>query len=262
MNSYTNTLFEKKDGIGKVILNRPKVLNALSTESLNELNDLLDEIKNDNEIKVVIVTGNGSKSFCAGWDIGSMQLPMSIMQARNWSELGQTVFNKIENLPQPVLAVINGFALGVGCELAMACDVRLAAQHAAFAQPEPFIGMIPGFGGTQRLARLIGQANAKELMFTCDTIDAAEAFRIGLINRVIPSDELMDQAHTMAQKIMTKAPIAVQLCKNAVNKGFDLDISSALAYEKELCAACFTTEDQLEGIRAFQEKRRAIFKGK
>lgn len=262
MNSYTNILFEKKDGIGKVILNRPKVLNALSTESLYELNELLDEIKNDDEIKVVIVTGSGSKSFCAGWDIGTMQLPMSIMQARNWSELGQTVFNKIENLPQPVVAVINGFALGVGCELAMACDIRLAAQHAAFAQPEPFIGMIPGFGGTQRLARLIGQANAKELMFTCDTIDAAEAFRIGLINRVISSDELMDQANAMAQKIMSQAPIAVRLCKIAVNKGLDLDMTSALAYEKELCAECFTTADQIEGIRAFQEKRRAIFKGK
>lgn len=261
MSVYANFLLEKDHGIGIATINRPKVLNALNSEALNELGKIFDELAGDDQVKVVIVTGSGDKSFCVGWDIPSMQLPMSVIEGRNWAKTGQAIFNRIENLPQPVIAVINGFALGVGCELAMACDIRIASNKAKFSQPEVSIGMTPGFGGTQRLARLVGKGRAKELMFTCDVIDAQEAHRIGLINKVAAPDELMDAAKAMAQKIISQAPIAVQLCKTAVNNGLDADFKTGQAYESELFALCFATEDQIEGISAFREKRKANFKG-
>jgi enoyl-CoA hydratase len=187
---------------------------------------------------------------------------MSAIEGRSWGKLGQAVFNKIENFAKPVIAAINGFALGGGCELAMACDIRIASEKAKFGQPEVTLGILPGFGGTQRLARLVGKGIAKELLYTGDMIDATEAYRIGLVNKIVDAGELMNTAKTMAQKIMSRAPIAVRLCKAAVNKGLDVDLESGIAYEAEVFGLCFTTRDQKEGMAAFVEKRKADFQDK
>ena len=261
MSTYENILFEKDNGIGLVTINRPKALNALNGPTLRELDQLCDEIAADRSIQVVIITGSGEKSFVAGADITEMQ-SLSAIEGRNWGKLGQAVFNKIEGLPQPVIAAINGFALGGGCELAMACDIRIASEKAKFGQPEVGLGITPGFGGTQRLPRLVGKGRAKELLFTADTIDAAEAYRIGLVNKVLPPAELMNAAKGVAQKIMSRAPVAVQLCKAAVNEGMDVDLESGIAYEAEVFGLCFATADQKEGMAAFVEKRKVTFVGK
>jgi enoyl-CoA hydratase len=261
LNIYENLLFENDNGVGIITINRPKALNALNGTTLHELDRLGDQIAKDSSVRVVIITGSGEKSFVAGADITEMQ-PLSAIEARNWAKLGQDVFNKIENLPQPVIAAINGFALGGGCELAMACDIRIASDKAKFGQPEVSLGITPGFGGTQRLARLVGKGRAKELLFTGDIIDAAEAYRIGLVNKVVVPEELMNTVRAMAQKIMFRAPIAVQLCKAAVNEGLDVDLESGIAYEAEVFGLCFATVDQKEGMTAFVEKRQADFTGK
>lgn len=258
---YQNLLFVNQDGIGIITLNRPKALNALNGQLMLEISHLADEIAKDETVKVVIITGSGDKAFVAGADITEMQ-PMSAIEGRNWGKLGQATFAKIENLPQPVIAAVNGFALGGGCELAMACDIRVASERAKFGQPEVSLGITPGFAGTQRLARLVGRGIAKELLFTGDMIDAAEAYRIGLANRVVPAEQLMDTAKELAQKIMSRAPVAVQLCKAAVNEGMDMDQDSAVAYEAEVFGLCFATADQTEGMSAFVEKRKASFTGK
>lgn len=258
---YQNLLYELDGGIGIITINRPKALNALNGATLHELDDLLDAIAQDSAVKVVIITGGGEKAFVAGADITEMQ-PMSAIEGRNWGKLGQAVFDKLENLPQPVIAAVNGFALGGGCELAMACDIRIASERAKFGQPEVTLGITPGFAGTQRLPRLIGIGRAKELLFTGDMIDAAEAYRIGLVNKVVPPEELMAAAKMMAQKIMSRAPVAVRLCKAAVNNGLDMDLQSAMAYEAEVFGLCFATADQKEGMAAFVEKRKANFSGK
>lgn len=258
---YQNLLFVNQDGIGIITLNRPKALNALNGQLMLEISHLADEIAKDETVKVVIITGSGDKAFVAGADITEMQ-PMSAIEGRNWGKLGQATFAKIENLPQPVIAAVNGFALGGGCELAMACDIRIASERAKFGQPEVSLGITPGFAGTQRLARLVGRGIAKELLFTGDMIDAAEAYRIGLANRVVPAEQLMDTAKELAKKIMSRAPVAVQLCKAAVNEGMDMDQDSAVAYEAEVFGLCFATADQTEGMSAFVEKRKASFTGK
>lgn len=258
---YQNLLFVNQDGIGIITLNRPKALNALNGQLMLEISHLADEIAKDETVKVVIIIGSGDKAFVAGADITEMQ-PMSAIEGRNWGKLGQATFAKIENLPQPVIAAVNGFALGGGCELAMACDIRVASERAKFGQPEVSLGITPGFAGTQRLARLVGRGIAKELLFTGDMIDAAEAYRIGLANRVVPAEQLMDTAKELAQKIMSRAPVAVQLCKAAVNEGMDMDQDSAVAYEAEVFGLCFATADQTEGMSAFVEKRKASFTGK
>lgn len=258
---YTNLWYEKENGMGLITINRPKALNALNAATLKELDCLLDKIATDSEVKVVIVTGAGEKSFVAGADITEMQ-SLNAMEGRDWGKLGQKVFTKLENLPQPVIAAVNGFALGGGCELAMACDIRIASDKAKFGQPEVGLGIIPGFGGTQRLPRLIGKGRAKELLYTADIIDAAEAYRIGLVNKVTVPEELMSTAKAMAQTIMTKASLAVQLCKAAVNEGVDTDLDTGLAYEAEVFGLCFATADQKEGMTAFVEKRKPNFSGK
>lgn len=261
MSEYQNLLFEKDDGIGIITLNRPKALNALNAATMYELSALADEIAKDDTVKVVIIIGSGEKAFVAGADITEMQ-SMSAIEGRNWGKLGQMVFNKIENLPQPVIAAIHGFALGGGCELSMACDIRIVSEKAKFGQPEVTLGITPGFAGTQRLARLVGKGRAKEILYTGDMIDAAEAYRIGLANKVVAPEELMNTAKTMAKKIMSRAPIAVQMCKAAVNEGLDMDLDSGVAYEAEVFGLCFATADQKEGMTAFVEKRKANFIGK
>jgi enoyl-CoA hydratase len=186
----------------------------------------------------------------------------SAIEGRKWGKLAQAVFNKLENLPQPVIAAVNGYALGGGCELAMACDIRIASEKANFGQPEVTLGVIPGFAGTQRLPRLVGKGRAKEMLFTGGMIDAAEAHRIGLANKVVAPEELIAAARGMAEKIMSRGPVAVQLCKAAVNEGLDMDLESGMAYEAEVFGLCFATADQKEGMSAFMEKRKAAFVGR
>ena len=257
---FTNLLYENQDGIAYITMNRPKALNALNQETLEELNQLVDALAKDSSVQVVILTGSGEKAFVAGADITQMQ-SMSAIEGRNFGKLGQAVFNKIENLPQPVIAAVNGFALGGGCELAMACDIRIASEKAKFGQPEVTLGITPGFAGTQRLPRLVGKGRAKQLLYTADTIDAQEAFRIGLVNEVAPAESLMAVARAMALKIQSRAPVAVQLCKAAVNEGMDTDLETGTAYEAEVFGLCFATNDQKEGMAAFAEKRKVKFTG-
>ena len=258
---FTNLLFENQNGVGIITLNRPKALNALNQATLEELNQIADRLAQDTSVKVIIITGSGEKAFVGGADIPQMQ-PMSAMESRNFAKFGQGVFNKIENLPQPVIAAINGYALGGGCELAMACDIRVASDKAKLGQPEVTLGITPGFAGTQRLARLVGKGRAKELLYTGDIIDANEAYRLGLVNKVVPAEELMPAVTALAQKILSRAPVAVQLCKAAVNEGLDTDLETGTAYEAEVFALCFATADQKEGMGAFVEKRKAQFIGK
>jgi len=257
---FANLLYENQDGIALITMNRPKAMNALNQETLDELNQLVDVLAKDSSVQVVILTGSGEKAFVAGADIAQMQ-SMSAMEGRNFGKLGQAVFNKLENLPQPVIAAVNGFALGGGCELAMACDIRIASEKAKFGQPEVTLGITPGFAGTQRLPRLVGKGRAKQLLYTGDVIDAQEAYRIGLVNVVAPAEELMTTARAMAQKIQSRAAVAVQLCKAAVNEGLDTDLETGTAYEAEVFGLCFATADQKEGMAAFTEKRKAQFTG-
>lgn len=260
MNQYQSLLWENRDGIGIVTINRSKALNALNSALLHEFDSLLDELAQDDSVKAVIITGSGEKAFVAGADIGEMR-QMSPIAGRDFGKLGQAVFNKIENLPKPVIAAVNGFALGGGCELAMACDIRLAADKACFGQPEVSLGIVPGFGGTQRLARLVGRGLAKEMLFTGGMIDAAEAYRIGLVNKLVAAGELMTEAISLAKQILANAPIAVRMAKAAVNEGLDADLETGVAYEAEVFGLCFATADQKEGMAAFLEKRKARFSG-
>jgi enoyl-CoA hydratase len=259
--TYNNVLYQTDNGIGMITLNRPKALNALNSELLTELNGLLDEIAQDDSVKVVIITGSGDKAFVAGADIAEMQ-NISPLEGRAFGKFGQAIFNKLENIPQPVIAAVNGFALGGGCELAMACDIRIASDKAKFGQPEVGLGIVPGFGGTQRLPRLIGKGRAKELLYTADMINAEEAYRIGLVNRIVAADELLSTAKELAEKIMARAQAAVRLCKAAVNTGMDTDLESGIAYEAEVFGLCFATADQKEGMSAFIGKRKPNFSNK
>lgn len=259
---FENLLFEKDGNIATVTINRPKALNALNADTLKELDQVFTELAGDDDVSAVILTGAGEKAFVAGADISFMK-DLTAVEARAFAQLGQAAFNKIENLPQPVIAVINGFALGGGCELASACDIRIASESAKFGQPEVSLGVPPGFAGTQRLPRLVGKGRAKELLYTGDMIDAAEAYRIGLVNKVYPTaEELMAAALKMAKKIASKGQIAVRVTKSAVNQGMEMDSARGMAYEAEVFGLVFSTEDQKEGMAAFLEKRKADFKGK
>lgn len=260
MTQYANLLFENDNGVGIVTLNRPKALNALNAATMQELERIFDELAADESVKAVIITGSGDKAFVAGADITEMQ-PMTAVQGCNWGKYGQSVMNKIENLPKPVIAAINGFALGGGCELAMSCDIRIASEKAKFGQPEVTLGITPGFAGTQRLPRLVGKGRAKEILYTGDLIDAAEAYRIGLVNKVVAPEELMSTAKALAVRITSRAPVAVAMCKAAVNEGLDMDLESGVAYEAGVFGLCFATHDQKEGMGAFVEKRKARFSG-
>jgi enoyl-CoA hydratase len=258
---YNNIILEKEEGLAILYINRPKALNALNKDTLTEMRQAIEDVESDDEIRVLIITGAGNKSFVAGADIAYMH-PLSAVEGREFSDYGEKTFRLLELMEKPVIAAINGFALGGGCELAMACDIRLAADKALFAQPEVGLGVIPGFGGTQRLPRIIGEGRAKELTYTADTIKADEAYRIGLVNHVYPADQLMDEAKKLAAKIMSKAPLAVGFAKFAIGTGLQVDIDSAMSIESDMFGMCTSTADQKEGMGAFLEKRKPVFQGK
>jgi len=259
--TFDNLLYEVSDGIATVTVNRPKALNALNAATLKDLVSCFAGIAEDAAVKVVILTGSGEKAFVAGADISEMQ-PLDAVTAREFARLGHQLAAAIEALPKPVIAAVNGFALGGGCELSLCCDIRLAGENAKFGQPEVNLGVIPGFGGTQRLARLVGKGLAAELIMTGDMIDAAEAHRLGLANKVYPLAELLPAAQKMAAKIASKGLVAVAFAKAALRDGLETDLARACAHEADLFGLCFATDDQKEGMQAFLEKRPAAFTGK
>lgn len=258
---YKNIEVKIEKGIATITINRPKALNALNTETLEELKNVLEVLQNDDGVKVIVITGAGEKAFVAGADISEMK-DMSVFEAKKFAELGQKVFRKIELMKKPVIAAVNGYALGGGCELALACDIRIASRNAKFGQPEVGLGIIPGFGGTQRLPRIVGVSKAKELIYTGDMIDAEEALRIGLISKVVEQEKLLEEAYGIAKKIMSKGLVAVSLAKEAINKSLEVDIDSGMEYEANAFAMCFGTQDQKEGMAAFLEKRAPKFEGR
>lgn len=259
--TYSNILVDYQEQIALVTINRPKALNALNTLTLQELSQVVEDLANNSSVRVVILTGSGEKAFVAGADIAEMNTKTPL-EARTFSQLGQKLMNQIESLPQPVIAAINGFALGGGLELAMACDIRLAGENARFGQPEVNLGIPAGFGGTQRLPRLVGSGRASEILLTAELFDAQEAFRMGLVNRVYPKEELQEQALAMARKIAAKAPVAIQLTKSAIYKGANMDLISGQDYEAEVFALAFHTEDRKAGFKAFLEKSQTEFQGR
>lgn len=249
---YQNILCAVENGIATITINRPKALNALNLDTVTELKDAIEKIAVDKAVKVVVITGAGEKSFVAGADIKEMATKTPA-EGREWGQFGQNVFTEIENMPQPVIAAINGFCLGGGCELSCACDIRYAAENAKFGQPEVGLGITPGFGGTQRLTRVVGRGQAKELIYTGGMIGAEEAKAIGLVNKVVPQEELMPTVLKLAGKIAKNAPVAVQLSKAAINRGINCDVVTGIAYEAEVFGLCFSTNDQKEGMAAFVE---------
>lgn len=257
---YKTILYDKADGVGTITINRPKAYNAINFEMLKEFDHVLSDIEKDVEIKVGLIVGS-EKYFAAGADLTEVSNIDSPVDAYYYIKR-LDVLHRIERLDKPVIAAISGFALGGGCELSMCCDIRIAAENATFGQPEIKLGLIPGAGGTQRLPRLIGMSKAKELLYTGDSIDANEAYRLGLVSKVVPVDSLMDEARTLALKIARQPGAALRATKIAMNGGIDMDIKSAIAYEARCFEILFSTEDQTEGTRAFVEKRKPVFKNK
>ncbi len=258
---YKNLLVEKDGTIVTVTINRPKVLNALNDETMAELEACFEELEKDDGVRAVIVTGSGEKSFVAGADIGELK-DQDRKGGEERSLRGQAILLKIENLSKPVIAAINGYALGGGCELAMACDIRIASETAKLGQPEVNLGIIPGYGGTQRLTRLVGLGKAKELIFTGEMIHAQEAHRIGLVDKVVSPDQLMETAKKMAKTIAGKGPIAIANAKKAINIALDGNVKKGREVEAEGFGALCETEDMKEGMAAFFEKREPKFVGK
>ncbi|WP_026506964.1 enoyl-CoA hydratase-related protein [Butyrivibrio sp. MC2013] len=246
-------LYEQKDKIAVITINRPEALNALNSAVLDELDAVLDNVNLD-EVRALVLTGAGDKSFVAGADIGEMST-LSKAEGEAFGKKGNDVFRKLETLPIPVIAAVNGFALGGGCEISMSCDIRLCSDNAMFGQPEVGLGITPGFGGTQRLARLVGAGMAKQLIYTARNIKADEALRIGLVNAVYTQEELLPAAEKMAATIAGNAPIAVRACKKAINDGLQTDIDAALVIEEKLFGSCFESEDQREGMANFLRKK-------
>lgn len=255
-----NVLYEKKDQIAYVTLNRPKVLNALNQETWQDLRAAFDAARQDEEVRGVILTGSGDKAFIAGADISELSR-LNAVQAENSSSNGQAVLSLIENLGKPVIAAINGFALGGGCETAMACTIRIASESAKFGQPEVKLGVLPGGGGTQRLPRLVGRGRALQLILTGEIINAQEAYRIGLVNEVVPATSLVARAETVLKQIFSNAPIAVKYSLEAVNKGLETSQAEGFALEASFFGLCAGTEDKKEGTSAFLAKRVAKFQG-
>ena len=259
--SFENILLEKKNSIAYVTVNRPKVLNALNMATMEELRTAFHDIKNDTAIRVVIFTGSGEKAFIAGADIGELARHDAV-SGKEYTHRGQSVLNLIENLGKPVIACLNGFALGGGCEIAMACTRRLASDNAKLGQPEVKLGIIPGYGGSQRLPRLVGKGLAMQMVLSGEMITAQEAHRIGLVNEVTTPTELIPRAEAIAAKIIANAPLAVQYAMEAVNKGMEMTLAEGLYLEAVLFGVSCATEDKTEGTKAFLEKRPAQFKGK
>ncbi len=255
-----NILYEKSDDVAVLTVNRPQSLNALSRATLVEIDAAIQEAAADDAVRGVIITGAGEKSFVAGADISEMG-SLSPLQAEQYSRFGQGVMNRIENLCKPVIAAVNGFALGGGCELAMACTLRVAAESAHFGLPEVKLGIIPGFGGTQRLARLVGKGRALQLILTAATIDAREAWRIGLVNEVAGPGQVMEKARAVLRQILTNAPVGVRMALTAVHSGAEVCLDAGLAMERANFSICVGTSDQREGISAFLAKRPPNFRG-
>jgi enoyl-CoA hydratase len=258
---FKNIIYEKKDGVAWIIINRPQVMNALDIESRKEILAALQDADSDKDVRVVVLTGSGDKAFCAGADLRIFR-EMNAYEARDYVKLAKQVARTIETLSKPVLAVVKGYALGGGLELVLACDLVIASEDAKFGQTELNVGLIPGVGGTQRLPRVIGIRRAKEMIYTGQIIDAEEAYRLGLVNKVVPAEKLNETLNELLTQIKSKSPLILKLAKQAVNKAFEADLTSGLDYESELFVYCFTTEDQKEGVKAFLEKRRPEFKGR
>src|SRR6201984_1952556 len=258
---FQNLLYEKKNSIAYVTVNRPKVLNALNMATMGELRAAFTDMKNDAAIRVAVLTGSGEKAFIAGADIAELAKHDAV-SGKEYTHRGQSVLDLLENLGKPVIACINGFALGGGCEIAMACTLRLASESAKLGQPEVTLGIIPGYGGTQRLPRLVGKGLAMQMVLAGEMITAQEAHRIGLVNEVVAAAELIPRAEAIAAKIIANAPLAVQYAMEAVNKGTEMTLAEGLYLEATLFGVCCATEDKTEGTKAFLEKRAAVFKGK
>ena len=257
---YENIKLEYRGHVALITINRPKALNALNSATLDELDEALAEAATRQELRGLVITGSGSKAFIAGADITEMQA-MTPVEAEDFALQGQAVLNAIESFPAPVIAAVNGYALGGGTELAIACDLILCSPNAVFGQPEVKLGVIPGFGGTQRLARLVGAMRAKEIIFSGRNVSATEAASIGLVLRVVQDDDVVTAAMALATVIAKRGPVAVRLAKRAINENCDSALPVALAAERTLFALCFATEDQGEGMAAFVEKRKAVFHG-
>lgn len=258
---FENTLCEKGEGIATITVNRPKALNALNKEALQEISARLDEAEGDETVKVVVITGAGDKSFCVGLDLKSVK-GISAVDGMNLSLLGQKLTKKIEELRKPVIAAINGYALGGGLELAMSCDLRVASENAKLGQPELNVGLIPGWGGTQRLPRLVGRGIAKELIFTGKMIDANRAKQLGLLNAVVPPDKLESAVKELALELITKPPVGIQLAKQLINSSIEIDLTRGLVQEAQAFGVLASTEDFNEGVAAFIEKRKPTYKGR
>ena len=256
---YKNLLFDVEDGVATITFNRPKALNAMNSETVGELFDAATRCKNDDSIKVVIMTGSGDKAFIAGADISEMA-NLRPQQALAFMEKGHEVYRLIETMPKPVIAAVNGFALGGGTEIAMCADFRYASENARFGQPEILIGLIPGWGGTQRLPRLIGFGRAKELIMGGDQINAQRAYEIGLVNKVFPQDTLMEETRKTARLIASKGRAALRAIKHTINRGYDVDLRNGCAMEVDAFAIAFTSPDAKEGLNALLEKRKPEFK--
>jgi len=258
--AYENILLEVQDGVALVTINRPKVLNALNPDTLKELGQAIEGIRNNEQARVMVITGAGDKAFVAGADISEFP-KMNALQARKFAEEGQKVFFALEDLPLPVIACVNGFALGGGCEMAMSCDFIYASDQAKFGQPEINLGIIPGFGGTQRLSRLVGRAKAKELCMTGAQISAQEAKDLGLVAQVFPHAELQDSVMKAAKKVAAKGRTSLRAVKQVIDRGVEADLKTGCAFEAEAFATSFVSQDAKEGATAFLEKRKPEFKG-
>jgi enoyl-CoA hydratase len=261
MSDYQNLNFETKNQIAYVTINRPDKLNALNMAVMEELRSVFNGIKDDREIRVAILTGAGEKAFVAGADIGELNKHNTV-EAKEYTHKGQSVLDLIEKLGKPVIACINGFALGGGCELAMACTMRIASENAKLGQPEVKLGIMAGYGGSQRLPRLVGKGRAMQILLTADVMNAQEAYRIGLVNEVVPAADLIKRAEEIAAKIIANAPLAIQYTMEAVNHGMNMTLEEGLYLEATLFGVCCATEDKNEGTKAFLEKRAAKFVGK
>lgn len=259
---FQTLLYEKDDMVGIITLNRPDRLNALNAKLKEELGLILDQVESDPEVRAVVLTG-GEKAFCAGADIKERsKVQLSQSEAYSFRLKNHGLYNKLEDLEKPVLAAVSGPAYGGGCELALCCDLRLASESARFAVPEVKLGMIPAAGGTQRLPRIIGVTKAKEMLYTGEPVDAGEAFRVGLVNRVLPVESLLDEARALAHKLAGNPPLPLKFAKRAVNIGMQLDIKSALDYESHCVALLTASEDRQEGFKAFVEKRKPVYRGR